>query len=1312
MSRNRKSARNKNSQRKSQNDYQQLEARQMLTVDLGIGFTPSTFDVTAPFATPDISGDIGPNHIIQVISGEYTVFNTAGAQLFQTTVQTFFDDLSAADIQLGVDNLNAPILGQVQDVRVVFDHDSDRWFISGIVAQQDGSNLPGNDILLAVSRTPNPLDGFQSVQFVGDSTGQNFNSSATLAVDGDNVIISTNNEIDELNSSVSIYAIAKEDLVGFAPSAIDVARFENLDQDLFGTTIQFATDLDGDSGATVGLAAFESGTTLSLIELTNIGDPANAAAINRTVVEVPFYEAAPDGRQPNDVAALNNISPEITGNVVSEGGFLWTVHSVLGSNNNSAVRWYQIDEATGEVVNTDVIDDPSLDFLYPSIAVGEFGVITIGFTGTGSNPAQNPSAFATTGFITNGLDAVPTVTFPQAPTIVQEGVDNLVAIQDGINPFGEYSATRVDPDDPFSFFTFQEFVAGDDIWGTSVNEVGITDIQAVINGDNNDNIVVFRRSSQNNDWLEIVFNGTVTDTFELAALDTIELNLMGGDDFVVIDETSGLISTDLGFTINAGDGQDVLTVVDTEGHQFVLTGGAGSGTLDTINSFTGFETINGSAGNDVFFAANTDSDWVLNGNSGDDLFDITNTATGEYSLSGGNGDDTYRIPLSNFGSIDVDDSVGAENDSLVGLGTTGDDVLVVNNGTLIFNGVDVSVFGFDGIESLDFDGIEGNDTFQIQQIDADANFIGGAGNDTFNISSDAPNNAGVLTGIQGALNIDGGVGSNRIQVSNSAGIPSQVTLTSNQVIGFTADPITFSGNFGTRSDGLAGIILTGSDVAVAGDVFEVQSVLASNSALIQGGQGSDIFTIRSTTLGDVFLDGQVGADTYRTSFGSTNRNVTVNDSGGDLLSRDRFSIRSTDAAEEISITGNRLGFSGEQFEWTGVENLVVDVEQGSDTVTVNDNQTDAIRIILDDGDDTGVVVGTTGINSLRFDGNAGDDQFSFVTTAAASFVQARGGVGADTFEVAGTSFARSRVDGEAGDDTVNIFFAARDNRRVNARDTGDGIDALNIVGTPAADRIDLFTQIVDREGELIVYDENTESIELNLFGSNDIVNLFGSATSQFVANLGVGNDILNVNSTASPANFVEFSFELSAGNDIANIDRVSEDARVEIFGQSGNDTVNVGSTRDADDGNLNLIRGELFVGGGAQNAGDDTLQINDRGTGTAPFNYTITDRAFANAEGLFSRPFESFNFNDFELIFASGNDGRNQFNVTPSQEAVIRIDGNGNPTPANFFGDTLSIDSDNVTQRFGEDTIGFFTFNDGFNNVSFEEVELFDDLDI
>ena len=173
-----------------------------------------------------------------------------------------------------------------------------------------------------------------------------------------------------------------------------------------------------------------------------------------------------------------------------------------------------------------------------------------------------------------------------------------------------------------------------------------------------------------------------------------------------------------------------------------------------------------------------------------------------------------------------------------------------------------------------------------------------------------------------------------------------------------------------------------------------------------------------------------------------------------------------------------------------------------------------------------------------------------------------------------------------------------------------------------------------------------------------------------------------------------------------NVNRVSADSRVEIFGQTGNDSFNVGSTRDANNGNLNLLRGELFIGGGANTAGDDMLQINDAGAGFAPFGYSITDRLFASRDPGFSRPFTGINFNSIELVFATGASlASNTFFVTPSTEAVIRVDGNdqtGNIRDELF----VNANPNNAELRQGANSDnGFFEFSNGLRNVSFQAID-------
>ena len=1306
------SRKNKQARRISNNDYQQLEERKLLAVDIGTSISSTPLLPNQP-ATANIHGDIGPNHIVQFTNDQYTVRTVGGAEQVSLDLEFFFGQVAAADIVIGQDLLNNDIIGDVQDARVVFDHDSERWFATAVVADENGDNLIGNDILLAVSRTANPIDGFQSVQFVGDTTGQHFNSFASVAVNGDGVIITTQNEIDPMNTSVSIYTIPKSDLIGETPSAINLTRFENLDQELFGNTIQFATNQMVDSTSTFGVATFANGTEISFLELTNIGnlDPVQLIQTNATV---PFYAEAPDARQPNDVADLNNISPNITGNAVSQGGFLWTTHTISGSTGTSAIRWYQIEESTGTVVNSGDIEDSELDFTYPSIAVNEFGAVAIGFTGSGVNSDQAASSYATLGFSAHGLADVPTVTFPQAPALLQAGSSNLVNIQDGINPFGEYSATGVDPDDPFSFFTFQQFVAAEDIWGISINEVGISGIRPVIDSNDLGNDVVVRRSATNPDRIEFVFDGLVTDTYEFAAVDAYSINLGDGDDTITIDNSQGNVFAIDGFAIDGGLGNDTLRVIDTAGHQFDITGD-GSGLFDLTSTFTGFETLASSDGNDVFTANDSTTDWTLLGGAGNDVFDIRTSAIGNFTLEGMSGDDNYGIPLANFSMITINDSEG-DNDSLVGLGTPDDDVLTIDieqdvpmgevpEDVIIFNDVVIEGFVFAGVENLDFDGVQGDDTFNIRNLTARATFFGSEGFDTFNVSSAAPGIDGTASTIMAELTIDGGDGPNRLVIGHEVGPAVDAMISADQISGFTVAPIHYVGDFGTGSDGIEGIIVNGSNLGP--NQFDIRDLLLGNSVRVNGGDGNDEFQIRGSNLGDIVVDGGEGSDTYRTAFSSTERNILVSDSGDDEDgSLDRLSIRATDEIDDLLIQNNRISESGEVYEWNGVENVILATLQGDDIVTIGNNDSNSIRVILAEGDDTGIVNGTVGTNAVRFDGLDGDDVFEFNGSSASSFVQARGGEGNDQFTLGDNSFGRSRVDGEAGNDSVSVTYASRDARRVNTRDSGEGgFDSLNVIGTPLADRLDLRPRIIDREGEFIAYDENTESLNIELLGSNDIINVFGSSADTLESNLGVGNDTLNVLSTSSPKESIELSFSLATGSDTANIERLSEGVRIEVFGQAGDDSFNVGSTLEDNDGNLNRIRGELFLGGGSETDGFDTLQINDVDSGGAPFEYALNDRSLTHVPGAFNiaRPFAGFNFGDMEFIFLSGNNQTNSFTVQPSQDAIIRIDGNFSPSDRLFV--ALAPGTEVVNQSGNASGSGFFEFNNGFRNVSFQEVE-------
>ena len=82
---------------------------------------------------------------------------------------------------------------------------------------------------------------------------------------------------------------------------------------------------------------------------------------------------------------------------------------------------------------------------------------------SGSSAGQPVSAYAAVGKTEAG------VTTFAPPVLLRAGTDDFVRLDTlGRNRWGDYSATVVDPVDERRFWTVQEFVLGDDIWGTQI----------------------------------------------------------------------------------------------------------------------------------------------------------------------------------------------------------------------------------------------------------------------------------------------------------------------------------------------------------------------------------------------------------------------------------------------------------------------------------------------------------------------------------------------------------------------------------------------------------------------------------------------------------------------------------------------------------------------------------------------------------------------------------------------------------------------------------------------------------------------------
>src|SRR5262249_34012375 len=151
----------------------------------------------------------------------------------------------------------------------------------------------------------------------------------------------------------------------------------------------------------------------------------------------------------------------ISATVFRVGDVVYATHSTE-MNNRAAVEWFKIDAVNRIVVDTGIVSDPTLDLYYPSIAANEDGVVVMAFNG--SSVTNFISSYAILGEPINGK--------------LQFG--GLVLLKAGVasyrtntatNPWGNYSATVMDPANPVHFWALTMFASSATNWGTQISEI-------------------------------------------------------------------------------------------------------------------------------------------------------------------------------------------------------------------------------------------------------------------------------------------------------------------------------------------------------------------------------------------------------------------------------------------------------------------------------------------------------------------------------------------------------------------------------------------------------------------------------------------------------------------------------------------------------------------------------------------------------------------------------------------------------------------------------------------------------------------------
>ena len=432
-------------------------------ITIGLNFAGTT-SFESSLNPSDTHGAVGLEHIVELNNGQYKVYDKdTGAEVQSSTINQFWLD---AGVNILPDEFTF-------DPRVLYDPFSDRWFAAG-------AYLLSNDdtpFLVAVSNDSDPTQGWTGFEI--DPVFEDVDYP-TLGLNSEGVFISSTNDSDgEVTGAIVV--LPKTDLIN--GTVKNATLFEGQDGVL--GIFQPVVDLDNTGQPHSLYTSFSDDLFKRVIVSGPIEDPTldriGGPIVDETTgiggfVEVDeFLDVQNLGGafQPGTNTTLDTLNSRLKTSLVLQNGAIWGVQDV-NANRRPAVRWFQIDAETNELLQEGQIADPKLDFYYGAIAVNDYDDVVIGFNGSGET--QFVSSFAVVGDTVGGETTFSEPVLLKESTVSYvEGPGEGFAGPDSIR-WADYSATVVDPVDPYTFWTFQTLALEQDEWSTQITEIKIPGI--------------------------------------------------------------------------------------------------------------------------------------------------------------------------------------------------------------------------------------------------------------------------------------------------------------------------------------------------------------------------------------------------------------------------------------------------------------------------------------------------------------------------------------------------------------------------------------------------------------------------------------------------------------------------------------------------------------------------------------------------------------------------------------------------------------------------------------------------------------------
>jgi hypothetical protein len=432
-------------------------------------FTGIAFTGAIP---PDPHIATGPSDLIVSVNRTWRIYNKGGAQLFTTTLGTWFANVLPAS-QTGIN---------LFDPWVIYDALSGRFVIFALafraspllsqflISVSDNSTAVGNWCNFSLDARVNGsilTNNWADYQKLGNTTNA--------------VVLSANifsNTTPPVFQYVKLRFISKAQLYNTRCPGIswwDFWDLRNADNSK-AFTIQPANSYIG-SNTSYGVNSEGSGggNKLTLWRYTTpAAIPPAPTLIRQATLGVSSFSLAPGAVQRGSATRIDSGDARLL-NAIYRGSGLWTAHTVGCTwpgdpTTRSCLRFYDINPGANSILQQVTFGNPGLHYYYPAITANAAGDATIVFNRSG------PNEFA--GIRYTGRRSTDPRNTVQGSASLQAGQGCYVQLDtNNRNRWGDYNGAAPDPTNERRSWIFSEYAfgtstnCGNNVWRTHIGQV-------------------------------------------------------------------------------------------------------------------------------------------------------------------------------------------------------------------------------------------------------------------------------------------------------------------------------------------------------------------------------------------------------------------------------------------------------------------------------------------------------------------------------------------------------------------------------------------------------------------------------------------------------------------------------------------------------------------------------------------------------------------------------------------------------------------------------------------------------------------------